>query len=78
MVWSICKIAFFFTTPKRSSRPRPEKMFTDCPVKSSERMPNGMASGSVKRIVTGWMNDSNCAARIMYMKTKESTKASMK
>jgi hypothetical protein len=77
-VWSICRIAFFFTTPKRSSRPRPEKMFTDCPVRSSERMPNGMASGSVSRIVTGWMNDSNCAASTMYMKMNESVMASRK
>ena len=37
-----------------------------------------MASGSVSRIVTGWMNDSNCAASTMYMKTNESKKASMK
>ncbi len=77
-MWSICRIAFFLTMPKSSSSPSPEKMFTDCPVMSSERMPNGIASGSVSRIVTGWMNDSNCAASTMYMKMNESEKASMK
>ena len=34
--------------------------------------------GNVSKIVTGWINDSNCAANTMYMKTNESTKASMK
>ena len=53
-------------------------MFTVCPVTSSETMPNGMASGKVSRMVTGCMNDSNCAASTMYMKTNERTKASMK
>jgi hypothetical protein len=77
-VWSIWRIAFFFTTPKSSSRPRPEKMFTVCPITSSERMPKGTASGSVSRMVMGWMNDSNCAASTMYMKMNESAKASMK
>ncbi len=41
-------------------------------------MPKGIASGSVIRIVMGWMNDSNCAASTMYMKMKVSEKASMK
>ena len=53
-------------------------MFTVCPVINSDRMPNGIASGSVNRIVTGWMNDSNCAASTMYMKTNESRNASPK
>ena len=44
---------------KRSRSPRPEKMFTVCPVTSKETMPKGMASGKVSRIVMGWMNDSN-------------------
>ena len=41
-------------------------------------MPNGTASGSVIRIVTGWMKDSNCAASTMYIKMKVSAKASTK
>ena len=35
-------------------------------------MPNGIESGSVSRIVIGWMNDSNCAASTMYMKMNDS------
>ena len=34
---------------------------------SDASRPNGTAIGSVSRIVTGWMNDSNCAASTMYM-----------
>ena len=44
----------------------------------SETMPNGIASGKVKRIVIGCIKDSNCAARTMYIKTNESIKASPK
>ena len=32
LVWSICRIAFFFTMPNSSSRPRPEKMLIVWPV----------------------------------------------
>ena len=39
---------------------------------------NGIDSGSASRIVIGWTKLSNCAARIMYMKTKLSRKASRK
>jgi hypothetical protein len=41
------------TIPKRSSNPSPAKIFNVCPAMSSERMPNGTASGSVRRMVTG-------------------------
>ena len=41
-------------------------------------MPNGIDSGSVSRIVTGWMNDSNCAASTMYIKMNDSMIASRK
>ena len=78
LVWSICRIAFFLTMPNSSSRPRPEKIFTVWPAISSDRIPNGTASGRVSRIVIGWMKDSNCAASTMYMKMKVSEKASAK
>ncbi len=39
---------------------------------------NGTVSGSASRIVTGWIQLSNCAARIRYMKMIESRKASRK
>ena len=50
-------------------------MFTVWPVISSDRMPNGIASGRVSRIVIGWINDSNCAASTMYMNTNDSRNA---
>ncbi len=79
LVWSICRMAFFFTMPNSSSRPSPEKMFTVWPaISSSDTMPNGTASGSVIRIVIGWMKDSNCAASTMYIKMNVSENASAK
>jgi hypothetical protein len=71
-------MAFFFTTPKSSSRPRPEKMLTVCPVISRLKIPNGIESGSVSKIVTGWTKLSNCAASTMYIKMNDSAKASRK
>ena len=50
-------------------------MFSCCPNSSDASSPNGTASGSVSRIVIGWMNDSNCAASTMYMNTNDSAKA---
>ena len=47
LVWSICRIAFFFTMPNSSSNPSPEKMLTVWPASSNDRIPNGTASGSV-------------------------------
>ena len=47
------------------------------PAMSSDRMPNGTASGSVSRIVIGCRNDSNCAASTMYMKMNDSEIARM-
>ncbi len=78
LVWSICRMAFFFTMPNSSSSPNPDMMVMSCPVTSMAKSPNGTASGSVIRIVTGWMNDSNCAARAMYMKMKASANATAK
>ena len=45
---------------------------------SKLRIPNGIDNGSVRRIVTGWMNDSNCAASTMYMKINDSAIAKAK
>ena len=39
-------------------------------------MANGSVSGSASRMVTGCSQDSNCAARVRYMKTMASRKAS--
>ena len=50
-------------------------MFSCWPNEQRGEQPNGTASGSVSRIVTGWMNDSNCAASTMYMKTNDSANA---
>ena len=55
--------------------PNAENMFSVCPAMAVESSANGTASGSVSRIVTGWMNDSNCAAKIRYMKTNDSKNA---
>ena len=44
----------------------------------SDSRANGIVSGRASRIVIGWIKLSNCAARIMYMKTSERTKARMK
>ena len=72
LAWSICRIEFFFTTPNSTSRPSPEKMFSDCWKMMSESSANGSVSGSDSRIVTGCSHDSNCAARIRYMNTNDS------
>jgi hypothetical protein len=50
-------------------------MLSVWPKISDASRPNGTAMGSVSRIVTGWMNDSNCAASTMYMNTNESANA---
>jgi len=47
--FSICRIAFFFTTPNNSSKPRPEKMFNVWPGPSNDKIPNGIASGNVSK-----------------------------
>ena len=76
--WSICRIEFFFTTPNSTSRPSAEKMFSDCRKMMIDSSANGSVSGSDSRIVIGCSHDSNCAARIRYMKTNDSTNASTK
>src|SRR5512136_2466836 len=43
-----------------------------------ESRANGTVSGKASRIVTGWSQDSNWAARIRYMKTMERRKANPK
>ncbi len=69
---------FFFTTPKSTSRPSAEKMFSDCRVMIIDNNANGNVSGNESRIVMGCSHDSNCAARIRYMNTSDRPKASRK
>ena len=45
------------------------------PEDESDSSANGSVSGSDSRIVTGCSHDSNCAARIRYMKTSDSRMA---
>ena len=53
-------------------------MFSDCWKTMIERSANGSVSGSDSRIVIGCSHDSNCAARIRYMKISDKAKARMK
>ena len=54
------------------------KMSSDWLKISSETSANGTVSGSASKIVIGCSHDSNCAARIRYMKMNDSPKATMK
>ena len=74
-VWSICRIPFFFTMPKSTRMPSDEKMLIDWFRTTIDRSANGTVSGSASRIVIGWIQLSNCAARIRYMKMIESRNA---
>ena len=47
-------------------------MFSDCWKMISDSSANGSVSGNDSRIVTGCSHDSNCAARIRYMKMNDS------
>ena len=58
--------------------PSIEKMFSDWPKRMSESSAKGRVSGSASRMVKGCTQDSNCAARIRYMKMKAMRKATMK
>ena len=53
-------------------------MFSDWWKMMIDSSAKGSVSGSDSRIVIGCSHDSNCAARIRYMKTSESTNASTK
>ena len=53
-------------------------MFSDCWKTMIDRSAKGSVSGSDSRIVIGCSHDSNCAARIRYMKMSERTNASTK
>ena len=75
LVWSIWRIEFFFTTPNSTRMPSIEKMSSDDLSISSEISANGTVSGSASRIVIGCSHDSNCAARIRYMKMNDRPKA---
>src|SRR6478735_5899310 len=61
---------FFFTTPKSTSRPSIENMFRLCLKMSRLKNANGTVSGRELRMMPGYSHDSNCAARIRYMKMK--------
>ena len=54
--------------PNSTRMPSTEKMFSDWPKISSDSRANGKVSGSASKMVNGWIHDSNCAARIKYMK----------
>ena len=68
-------MAFFFTTPNKTSMPNAEYRFRLCPVAHNENNANGTASGKASRIVKGLLMLSNSEARIMYMKTTERVNA---
>ena len=53
-------------------------MSSDCPRMRSEINANGTVSGSASRMVIGCSQDSNCAARMRYMKMNDIPKARMK
>ena len=50
-------------------------MFSELPVMISEIRANGTVSGNASRIVIGCTHDSNCAARIRYIKIMDSRNA---
>ena len=53
-------------------------MLSDCPKMMIDSSAKGSVSGSDVRIVTGCSHDSNCAARIRYMKMSERPNARRK
>ena len=67
---------FFFTTPGSNNTPRALNRFSERSVTISDSSAKGMESGSVVRILNGWTNLSNYAARTMYMKILASLTAS--
>src|SRR4051812_38247409 len=69
---------FFFTTPNSTNSPSADIKFRLCPNKMSEMSANGTVSGSEIKMMNGFSQDSNCAAKIRYMKTNESPNASKK
>ena len=54
--------------PNSTRMPSAEKMLTDWFSTTSDSSANGTVSGSDSRMVIGWTQLSNCAARIRYMK----------
>ena len=69
IVWSICRMAFFFTTPKSTSMPKREYRLSVPPASHRDKNANGTDSGRDSRMIAGWPRLSNWEARIMYMKT---------
>lgn len=59
---SICRMAFFFTTPNSTRMPSCVMMFSEPRMARMDSSANGTVSGSDKRIVMGCSHDSNWAA----------------
>ena len=74
-MWSIWRIAFFFTTPKSTSTPSAEYRLIVLPVSQRDSNAKGTESGSDSKIVNGCTMLSNWEARIRYMKITESRNA---
>src|SRR3954471_3089436 len=68
-------MAFFFTMPNSTRMPSIEKMFNDWLSIRLDSRAKGTVIGSDSRMVIGWSQLSNCAARIRYMKTIDRAKA---
>ena len=63
LVWSICKIEFFFTTANSTSMPSSENRFNDWLNKiRATPAQTGSVSGNDSKIVIGCSHDSNWAA----------------
>src|SRR5687767_408607 len=52
--------------------------FSPCLNRTSDKSANGTVSGNDIRMMIGYSQDSNCAARIKYMNTNDSPNASKK
>ena len=78
LMWSICRIEFFLTTPNSTRMPEHREDVQRLPNISSDISANGTVSGSASKIVIGCSQDSNCAARIRYMKMNASPNAMQK
>ena len=77
-MWSICRMAFFFTTPNSTKMPSSENMSMAKPKMTTLAMANGKVSGNDIKMVIGCSHDSNCAARIKYMNTIDMSRPSAK
>ena len=53
LVWSTCRMAFFFTTPKSTMMPSADMTESSWSNKSSDMNANGIVSGNASMIVIG-------------------------